>query len=170
LLQWWRQQNVQGRGVWAGLNDASVGTKFSTDEISRQIQTVRAQTGGGEIHYHLRSLVENPALAAAIRAQYAQPALVPAMPWLDAVPPEKPRLIVTGGKNSARARWENGGAKPAQWWLLQILGNGVWHTEILPPNQTARNFEDFLPDAVSVRAVDRAGNLSAPVVLAPAGK
>jgi len=168
LLQWWRQQNVMGRNVWAGLNDANVGTKFSTDEILRQIQTVRAQAGnGGEIHYHLRSLVENPVLAAAIRAQYAQPALVPAMPWLDAVPPEKPRLTVTGGKNSARACWENGGAKPVQWWLLQILGTGGWHTEILPSNQQARSFENFLPAAVSVRAVDRAGNLSAPAVLGP---
>jgi uncharacterized lipoprotein YddW (UPF0748 family) len=168
LLQWWRQQNDKTHHVYAALNDAAVGTKFSADEIARQIQIVRAQNGnGGEIHYHLRSVLENPALAAAVRAQYAQPALVPATPWLDALPPEKPKLSVTAGENSTSLRWENNGTEPAKWWVLQVCHSNIWTTEILPAAQTIRELPVSKPDAVSLRAVDRLGNLSAPTVLAP---
>jgi uncharacterized lipoprotein YddW (UPF0748 family) len=168
LLQWWRQQNSRGHHVFAAMNDAAVGTKFSANEIGRQIQTVRSQTSnGGEIHYHLRSITENPALNAAVRAQYAQPALVPATTWLDAAPPEKPRLTVTAGNNSTGVRWENGGTEPAQWWLLQVCRSNLWTTEILPAGQTNRTLDVSRPDAVSLRAVDRSGNLSAPTVLEP---
>jgi uncharacterized lipoprotein YddW (UPF0748 family) len=84
LYQWWRQQNPQGRRVYAALNDAAVGTKFSADEIGRQIDDVRTQTSnGGEVHYHLRNLLENPALAKIVAQKYAQPALPPLMPWLE---------------------------------------------------------------------------------------
>ena len=83
LFQWWRSQNPQGRRVYAALNDAGVGAKFSEDEIGRQIETVRALAGNsGEIHYHLRNLLENPALAKIVAAKYAPPALPPTMPWL----------------------------------------------------------------------------------------
>jgi uncharacterized lipoprotein YddW (UPF0748 family) len=168
LFQWWRQQNAKGRHVYAGLYDAMVGTKFSTDEIPRQIQTVRAQaSNGGTIHYHLRNVLENSALSSAVRSQYAQPALPPATTWLDATPPEKPKLSVSTGKNSARVRWEDGGAEPARWWVLQVLDDGDWTTEILPAGQNSRSFEGFLPDAVSIRAADRLGNLSAPMVWTP---
>ena len=83
LFQWWRSQNPQGRRVYAALNDAAVGSKFSEDEIGRQIDVVRALAGNsGEIHYHLRNLLENPALAKIVAQKYAQPALPPLMPWL----------------------------------------------------------------------------------------
>ncbi|HEY2329900.1 MAG TPA: family 10 glycosylhydrolase [Verrucomicrobiae bacterium] len=161
LLQWWRQQNNQKHHVFAALNDAGVGTKFSADEIARQIQAVRTQTSnGGEVHYHLRSITDNPALAAVVRVQYALPALVPVTTWLDSTPPEKPGLTVTGGNNSTSIGWENGGAEPAQWWLLQVCRSNLWTTEILPAAQTNRVLEISKPDAVSLRAVDRLGNLS----------
>jgi uncharacterized lipoprotein YddW (UPF0748 family) len=164
LLDWWRAQNLQGRHLWPALADSSVGGKFSPDEILRQVQLTRQKIDPGAIHYHLRSVLENPALAAAVRVQYAQPALVPASPWLAAVPPEKPKLTVSTGRNSASARWENGAGAAANLWVLQILSDGNWRTEMLPVNQIARSFENYVPDAVAVRAVDRAGNLSAPAI------
>ena len=168
LLQWWRQQNDKNHHVFAALNDAAVGAKFSADEIARQIRIVRAQSGnGGEIHYHLRSVLENSALAAVVRAEYAQPALAPAATWLDSTPPEKPRLTVAGGKNSTAVRWEKGGTEPVQWWLLQVCRNNSWATEILPAAQMSRVLDVIRPEAVSIRAVDRLGNLSAPAVLVP---
>jgi hypothetical protein len=168
LLQWWRQQNSKGHHVFAALNDAAVGTKLTDDEIGRQIDAVRMQTSnGGEIHYHLRTLAENGGLANIVAAKYAQPALTPAAPWLDSTSPEKPRLSVTNGNNSATAYWENGGAEPAQCWLLQTLSNSIWQTEVLPAGQTKRSFSGYSPDAISVRAVDRSGNLSEPAIWAP---
>ena len=161
LLQWWQQQNPKGRRVYAALNDAAVGTKFSDDEIGRQIDAVRTQTSnGGEIHYHLRCLAENAGLAKTVAAKYAQPALAPAATWLAVTPPEKPKLSVSAGKKFAVLRWENAGAEPAQNWLLQILSDGNWQTVILPGGQSSWSLNSLTPEAVFLRAVDRAGNLS----------
>jgi uncharacterized lipoprotein YddW (UPF0748 family) len=168
LLQWWRAQNYRGRAVFAGLNDAAVGKNFSTDEIARQIQAVRAQTSnGGEIHYHLRSVTDNPALTASVRAQYAQPALVPAMPWIAASPPLKPKLAVDTGIDSAHARWENSGGEMPRNWLFQSRVNGDWTTQIFPGGQTDYYFDNSKPDAISLRAVDHLGNLSGPTIWTP---
>ena len=168
LLQWWRSQNTKGRHVFAALNDAAVGKTFSTDEIARQIQAVRTQTSnGGEIHYHLRSVMENPALAAAVRAQYASPALVPASPWIAASSPVKPKLTVDTGNNSAHVRWENAGGDAPRWWLCQSRTNGVWTTQIFPASRTDCYLDGGSPDAISLRAVDRLGNLSEAIVWTP---
>ena len=165
LLGWWRAQNVKGRHLWPGLYDA----KLPTDEIARQIQAVRAQcvADAGTVHYHLRSVLENPALAAAVKAQYAQPALVPPSPWIDAVPPERPKVSITATKNSVTIRWENGGAEPARWWLLQTCVGTVWTTAVLPASQGGRILNSGNVAAISVRAVDRLGNLSAPALWPP---
>ena len=161
LFNWWSSQNPKGRHVFAALDD----TKFPADEIARQIETVRSQTrNSGEIHFHLRSVLDNPALAAAIRAQYLQPALVPASPWIAAPPTSKPKLTVDTAENSAHVRWENASAEPPRGWLLQSRAKGVWTTQILPPGRTDFYLDQGAPDIVSIRAVDRLGNLSEPAV------
>jgi uncharacterized lipoprotein YddW (UPF0748 family) len=165
LLQWWRAQNTRGRLVFAGLNDAAAGKTFSTDEIARQIQAVRTQTSnGGEVHYHLRSLTENSALAGSVRALYAAPALVPASPWIAVTPPAKPKFTVVAGNSSAHAHWENASPEPARNWLFQSRTNGVWTTQIFPGGQADYYFNHGSPDALSLRAEDRLGNLSEPSV------
>ena len=169
LLQWWRSQNTKGRHLYAALNDAEAGRKFSSDEIARQIQITRAQTGvGGAIHYHLRNTRENTALRSSLREQYARPALAPVMPWIDSAPSETPKLTVIAGKKSAKLSWQNAGAEPARLWLLQVLNDGSWRTEIIPQDQTAMFIDNSPPEAVSLRAVDRAGNLSSPALWTPA--
>jgi len=168
LLNWWLAQNLRGRHVWPAIADSSVGGKFSPGEIARQIQILREQSvNSGEIHYHLRSVLENRALTDVVRAAYAPPALVPASPWLEATPPEQPQLKITVEKNSVRAQWEISGAEQVRWWLLQFRTNAIWTTEIFPANGTSRTFENFRPDTIALRAVDRLGNASAPVVLSP---
>jgi len=165
LFNWWRAQNPKGRLVFAALNDAAAGEKFPADEILRQIQVIRAQTGtSGEIHYHLRSVAENPALAAAVQSLYASPALVPAAPWIAATPPLKPKFTVDVGNNSAHVRWENSNVEPPRWWLLQSRTNGIWATQIFPAGRTDGYLDNGIPDAISIRAVDRLGNLSEPAV------
>lgn len=164
LLQWWRAQNLKGHLVFAGLNDATL----PADEIARQIQAVRTQTSnGGEIHYHLRSVADNSALAAAVRAQYAQPALVPASPWITAPLLLKPRLTVDTGNNSAHARWENSNVESPRNWLFQSRADGIWTTQIFPGGQTDFYFNRGSPDAISLRAVDRLGNLSEATIWTP---
>ena len=168
LFNWWRSQNPKGRHVFAGLNDAAVGKTIPADEITRQIQIVRTQTSvSGEIHYHLRSVAENPALAAAVQFQYAQPALVPTSPWIDSGTPEKPKFFAATENSVTAVRWFSPAGEPPRWWLLQVGTGNNWTTEVLPGSQTSRILYNSNPDAISLRAVDRLGNLSAPTVLEP---
>jgi len=163
LLNWWSEQNVKGRNLWPGLDAAAVGEKFSANEIERQIQITRAQTGAsGEIFYHLRNLFDNQTLTGIIRGQYTQTALVPASPWLDSFPPDKPVLaVVESSRASLQVSWGNPGGEPAWLWVLQSrANNGGWTTEILPAEQTTHTFSNAIPDVVSISAVDRTGGLS----------
>jgi uncharacterized lipoprotein YddW (UPF0748 family) len=167
LFDWWHAQNVRGRHIWPGLADSSVGTKFFVAEIPRQIQITRQKGDPGAVHYHLRSLLDNPSLAAAVRAQYALPALVPATPWINstAAPPSK--LSVYLGEKSAHVEWQGGPARTTGWWLLQTRANGAWTTRILPAPRTDCYLDLANLDAVALRAADRLGNLSTPLVWTP---
>ncbi len=173
LLNWWAQQNLKGRLLWPGLCAANVGDKWSPDEIARQIKITRGQSGaGGEILYHLRSVTDSPALTAAVRSAYAETALVPAAPWLAASRPGEPRLTaVENGRSGLSVHWQTNGTngEPAWLWVLQYRTSEAWGTEILTANQTGRTFENFKPEVIAVRAVDRTGNLGSPAVLGKSG-
>ncbi len=164
LFNWWRAQNTKSRHVFAGLD----ATKFPADELTRQIQTVRTlASAGGEIHFHLRTIAENASLAASLRTLYAQSALVPVSPWLAATLIPKPKLTVDVVKSSAHIKWENTGGEPPRAWLLQCRVNGNWTQEVFPPGRTDCYRDNAVPDAIALRAVDRLGNLSAPMVWVP---
>ncbi len=166
LLKWWSEQNARHRHLWPGLNAAGVGEKFTAAEIARQIEIVRDQPGAsGEIFFHLQNLIGNPALAAIIHAQYPRPALVPASPWLDSIPPDKPKLTIGESRTGLRFQWNTSGGEPSWLWVLQFRANEVWTTEILPANETTRIFFNSEPDVISIGAVDRTGNLSPPAAL-----
>jgi uncharacterized lipoprotein YddW (UPF0748 family) len=166
LLQWWSKQNTKHRHLWPGLNAAAAGEKFTTAEIARQIKITRDQSGvTGEIFYHLRNLADNSALADSVRTAYAQPALVPASPWLDSIPPDKPKLTIGESRAGLRFQWNTSGGEPAWLWVLQFRTNEVWTAEILPANETTRTFFNSEPDAISISAVDRVGNESEPAAL-----
>lgn len=166
LLQWWSEQNIKHRHLWPSLDAVNVGTKWRPDEIARQIQITRRIPGvSGVIFYHLRNLFDNRTLTDVIRTAYPQPALVPASPWLDSVPPNKPKLSPGASWSALRFDWANATGKPAWLWVLQFQIKGVWTTEILPASQTTRTFYDSKPDIIAVSAVDHCGNESEPSVL-----
>ena len=167
LFDWWRAQNVKNRHVWPALYDAMVGTKFSVGEIPQQVQIIRQKGDPGAVHYHLRSVLDNPSLAAAVRAQYAPPTLVPLSPWIAATQPLTPSLTVDAVENSAHVRWENSNVEPPRWWLLQSRANGIWTTQIFPSGRRDCYLDNVRPDAISLRAVDRLGNLSEPAIWSP---
>jgi len=165
LLNWWEQQNPKGRHLWPGINAANVGEKWGADEIARQIKVMHSQpAAGGKIFYHLRNLTDNRALADVVRAAYPQAALVPASPWLDAVPPARPKLAAGGSRGRVCFQWTASAGKPVWLWVLQFRTHGFWTTEALPAGQTSRTFFDSQPEVVSISAVDRTGNISLPAV------
>ncbi len=167
LLDWWRAQNAKGRHVWPALADWKAGTNFTITEIPQQIQLTRQRNDPGAVHFHLRSVLDNAALAAALRAQYAVPMLVPASPWINStsLPPAKLSVYVQG--KSAHAEWQGSPGRMAGWWLLQTRTNGTWATQIVPGARTDTYLDNASPDAVALRAVDRLGNLSEPMIWTP---
>jgi hypothetical protein len=52
-------------------------------------------------------------------------------------------------------------------WLVQARANGIWGAKIFPGPRTDGYLDTLNPDAVVLRAVDRLGNLSAPLSWTP---
>jgi uncharacterized lipoprotein YddW (UPF0748 family) len=177
LLKWWVEQNTKQRHMWPGLFTSKVpgpgahpADAWSANEILRQIALTRAQPGAtGHVHFSMRTLMhETPdSLDHRLATEaYGEPALVPATPWLDSIPPRVPtaRLIadtLTGGRRLALTP----PAGEAVWlWTVQELRDGRWTTRFLPGAQRStavtRNRHEHEPDAVWVTAVDRTGNQS----------
>jgi hypothetical protein len=95
---------------------------------------------------------------------YAAPALVPASPWLDSLPPAQPKLTVGSGPNgTVRATWSTGGKEAARVWVLYARQGGQWKFELIPPQVTQFDLPGTGPNAttdVALSALDQAGNES----------
>ncbi|WP_291530410.1 glycoside hydrolase family 10 protein [Bacteroides sp. UBA939] len=104
VLDWQEQSN--GRQVVPGLGiyflDPSEGD-WTLDEIERQMYFIRAHRLAGEAHFRTKYLMDNTqGVYDVLEGRfYIAPALQPAMPWIDNLPPAAPgRLTVapqTGG-------------------------------------------------------------------------
>lgn len=103
-----------------------------------------------------------------MRETYVRPALVPAMSWLDAVPPPAPALTRRPGGDGLRIGISPGRGEASVLWVVQSRWPQGWRTEIVPAAT-----RDFVvgstlgltgsPRTVWVSAVDRTGNQSIPV-------
>jgi len=87
ILDWWSEQNINGRYVWPGLAAYKMveGPKWEPDEISAQIDAVRNEPGAaGEIFFSAKYIVRNTKGFADVLSgeAYSSRAKVPSMPWL----------------------------------------------------------------------------------------
>jgi len=173
LLGWWISQNAKGRHIWPGNYTSRVAdgskTSWPTAEIVRQIDITRRKSGaGGNLHFSMKSLMQaKTGLAQALGSgEYADPALIPASPWLQKERLGKPRLELD--RNTATGEtelsWKTGRGKT--WlWLVQVKRASGWHALVLPGQQTSESLGPLLAGeraaAVAVTPVDRCGNLGA---------
>lgn len=164
LLDWWNQQNPKRRHIWPGMNTTKVGT-WTPGEITQQIAlSAKQPVSAGHVHWNMKALLRSSELQSALkRGPYADVALVPASPWLDAKPPAKPTLSVSGGSTEVLASWTAAPGEPIGLWLLQVKRGSSWTSEVT--SERTRKLAGPPPEAVAVTAVDRAGNASAPAVL-----
>jgi uncharacterized lipoprotein YddW (UPF0748 family) len=101
-----------------------------------------------------------------MRETYARPALIPAMPWLDAQAPAAPTATLKQLGNRTSVAITPARGEAAYLWVVQSKWtSGAWHTEIVPSNQndwtvTAPAANAGAPVEVWVSAVDRVGNQS----------
>jgi uncharacterized lipoprotein YddW (UPF0748 family) len=170
LLGWWADQNVMGRHLWPGnftsRVGATAGESWASEELMEQIRLTRAHAGaGGNVHFSMRSLMRNPAgLTDALREAYAEPALVPASPWLGDVPPPAPEVALRRQGETAtlalRPVAATAAAAGAPWlWVVQLLEADAWRTEVLPGWHRDVAVGTGVA-AARVLAVDRLGNTS----------
>jgi uncharacterized lipoprotein YddW (UPF0748 family) len=174
LLGWWVGENVKQRHLWPGNFTSRVGASDSTrrwtsTEILEQVRLTRELPGAtGNIHFSMKVFLENrDSIATQLgRSAYAEPALIPATPWLDSIPPRRPTVAahidsVTGGLG---LRMLPGGKEEIWRWVVRARIKGGWTTRILPGWQRAHalTFDAHAPqpDDVLVSGVDRLGNES----------
>jgi uncharacterized lipoprotein YddW (UPF0748 family) len=97
LLKWWCEENAKKRHIWPG----NIPSRTMLDknpwpaaEFSEQIAVTRKQTGAsGNIHFSMKPLMLNSnGINKELKKVYAEPALVPASPWLSQAVPAKPTI------------------------------------------------------------------------------
>jgi len=160
--------------LWVGNNSAKV-NPWKADEIIKQIGLTRSERGStGNIHWNVSALIKDRGgLATQLKkTTYSEPALVPASPWLDKIPPAKPQVDMKTSKNPGQLTltWHNRTREPVARWIFQMRIKGKWSMMIFPAKQVSALMNvtgPTAPDAIALSAVDRAGNTSKPAVLAP---
>ncbi|HLU39533.1 MAG TPA: family 10 glycosylhydrolase, partial [Planctomycetota bacterium] len=166
LLAWWPTVNVQSRHLWIGNYTGKAGSPgWPREELLDQIARTRKQRGTtGNVHFSMRALLEDRAgIATALRrGPYAERALVPASPWLDAHPPAAPKLVTEPlADGRVRLRPSAAGDDDVRFFALYLHDDDGWRladvrggdaTFVLPSKSA-----DY-----AVTAIDLAGNESAP--------
>jgi uncharacterized lipoprotein YddW (UPF0748 family) len=166
LLQWWVEQNTQGRHMLAGNFTSKVAdgsnTAWDAAEIAEQVRLTRKQKGAvGNIHFSARAFMQDRGgICKLIRELYEQPALVPAAPWLSrSVPPSPAVRTVYLADGGVRLTWEARGKHSIAYWVVAYRSNGEWYTQVLPASASSYTLPPSAKLAF-VSVVDRYGNQS----------
>lgn len=173
LLQWWISENTKGRNMWPGNFTSRVGatgeTSWKAQEILDQISSTRLTEGAsGNVHFSAKVFMQNrDSLDDRLLAgPYAGPALVPASPWLDSIPPRAPKVWLArdSATRAVTVTMQSASQEKAWLWVVRVRYGPDWSTQILPGAQSMHMFDggaaSNAPDEVVVSQVDRTGNES----------
>jgi len=179
LVDWWSQQNAMRRHFWPGLaayrvSDGS-SSAYTSSEIVSQVTLARtrsASAGGptGTVLYNTSVLKQNrDALASSLRTGvYADGAVVPATPWLDATVPSTPTISVTTVGQVLRLSISGDGGKALAWWAVRWRNGSGWTLRLVPSDLRSVDIPTsvltIVTDAVVIQAIDRVGNASVPAL------
>ena len=177
LLQWWVQENTKGRHVWPGLAlyklPISGPKRMSASDIVQEIEATRENPGAtGHIHFNAAVLMKNvDGIADRLATTYAEPALVPASPWLDRNGP--PRPVASAARDTSAGsidiRFAPAQREQVRWWVVQSRVNDEWVIAIVPGAERRHILTGDVAavNLVAVTAVDRNGNASTPALIRP---
>ena len=177
-LDWQEQSN--GRQVIPGLGiyflDPAEGN-WTVDEIERQINFVRTHGMAGEGHYRVKYLMDNTQGIYEILGEkyYTAPALQPAIPWIDNVPPTAPAQLTVEKEATGywKIRWQpatDNDKRNAPTYVL--YGSDTYPVDTANPENilaqriqgTEYTYAPILPwdtrKYFAVTAIDRCGNES----------
>ncbi|MBL8723262.1 MAG: family 10 glycosylhydrolase [Planctomycetes bacterium] len=170
LLPWWLGQNERSRHVWPGLDLNRIRDgkpPVRPDELDAQLALLRSRRpvelgSRGQLLFSFQTLRSDlPAVGGALRRLFAEPALVPATPWLPANDPAPPTLELQGPATARRVAWRLGQDVRAV--AVQVETRAGWRTQVLG----AAVGSLALPAdarAVAATAIGRLGRASAPAV------
>ena len=175
LLDWWTAQNTRHRHIWPGLATYRVAEngarRIPAQEIVDEIDTMRVRGGDlGHIHFNASALMKDPdSLDAKLAARYAEPALVPASPWLGAKAPGKPAVSIGRDAGTGEYSLKLAPAKGGTVWLwtVRTRAGGEWTSEVLPGWLRTHRLPVDGADRVYVTAVSRTGIESAVATATP---
>jgi uncharacterized lipoprotein YddW (UPF0748 family) len=167
LLRWWAGQNIRRRILVAGMRVSGwKSTPYEAAEATAEIEVTRRQPDvSGQILWHSTPLLADHAgVADALRkGVYSEPAVIPACPWMSGETPARPLLAIRNHGRGVSIDWQ----EPSGWvrqWVLRVLLDGRWTTEVLPALASGETFPSRLPEMVAVSAVNRYGNMSKPAI------
>jgi uncharacterized lipoprotein YddW (UPF0748 family) len=173
LLDYWLAQNTAQRHVWPGLFTSQIKAAPSAPnpvwpvrELIDQVLVQRSRPQStGHIHFSMVALMQDrEGIATLLQlGPYAQPALVPATPWLGgASPPAPPQLRRSGNKINLQA---GAGDVVSRWavWRRGGADGKAWRLAVQGPQE--RMVDLAGTDAVAVSSINRVGQLSAPALV-----
>lgn len=166
LLDHWLASNPAQRHVWAGLFTSRItrGEPLGTNswpgqELLNQVALQRGRAvgqplGAGHIHFSMAALLQDrDGIATRLRAGlYAEPALVPATPWVADAPPPAVALQAQGERVGLAPA---GGAAAPRHWAVWLRHEGHWRLQRLPGSATSADAAGA--DRVVASALNRAG-------------
>jgi uncharacterized lipoprotein YddW (UPF0748 family) len=175
LYDWWLAQNTKSRHIWPGLATYRVAEnsarKISVREIIDEIDTMRVRDAAlGHIHFNTKVIMNNPdSLDEKLSVRYAEPALVPASPWLGARKPGKPVVTLTRDKATNDPVLKLAPAKGETVWLwtVRTRANNQWTREVLPGWLRSHRLENVNHSQMIVTAVSRTGVEGAAATINP---
>lgn len=166
LLKWWMDQDTLDRHIWPGCYDSQL--SWPPQEVVGQVKLTRELGGGGNLHFSARTLMKNTKGLATLLLQkdYADPALIPASPWLIADGPDAPKIgRVTWDSLQAPAHfeWAAVGDLP-RFWVVATRYGQAWSYRVLPGDKLEWDVPGSSPSGplqkLFISALDRAENQS----------
>jgi uncharacterized lipoprotein YddW (UPF0748 family) len=201
LLTWWMSENTKDRHLWpgnyTGRASAAGRVTWPIAEIFDQISETRSQLGAtsGNVHFPITAFRSNvDSLVERLMAgPYAEPALVPASPWLTVGLPKQPvaeaaanatgvtvtirvptvPVTATTAQKGATRRAAASKVPPMssdpRWWLVRARYADGWRSQIADAHQSEVHLANDPigggPEYITVSAIDRVGIESQPVVV-----
>ncbi|MEM7624689.1 MAG: family 10 glycosylhydrolase [Planctomycetota bacterium] len=167
LLNWWDQQNPKGRHLWPGLYTSRMLAEnprgFTPDEIGYQIAWTRLieSSPPGHVHFSMKALMpkHHEEIGGPIAAKaYAEPALVPATPWLKGKRPAAPRGTLSRvDDKTLRVTPAPPSLENAAGWVTQVKRGEDWEWAYYPSTTPEVVVDPSGLEALVVFTVDRRG-------------
>lgn len=169
LLDWWLGENTRNRHIWPGNFTSKItngADSWRPEEIVNQISATRDRPGAsGNIHFSMVALMENRRnISGLLRdGPYAEPALVPATPWLDNRQPTRPNASIRRSSDGAlHVQWTSPPDEDLRLWAIYTRGSeSAWRMRLVPAHNIHESSLQLSPNEevteVAVSAISPLG-------------